>query len=91
MTGIAQAHAIAKASKEAMESFDVMMVAAQIVETADRISKEELVELLFKYSGTLTASVASNVTHVIMSESDFHAMVEDVEMFQQIERDVLGE
>jgi hypothetical protein len=91
LSGIAQAHAIAEASKEAMTDFEVMTMAAEIVKTANYLSEEELISLMFKYSGTLTANVATRVTHILMTESDFDAMVEEVEMFDQISRDVLGE
>lgn len=91
LSGIAQAHAIAEASKEAMTDFEVMTMAAEIVKTANYLSEEELISLMFKYSGTLTANVATRVTHILMTESDFDAMVEEVEMFDKISRDVLGE
>ena len=91
LSGIAQAHAIAEASKEAMTDFEVMTMAAEIVKTANYLSEEELISLMFKYSGTLTANVATRVTHILMTESDFDAMVEEVKMFDQISKDVLGE
>lgn len=91
LSGIAQAHAIAEASKEAMTDFEVMTMAAEIVKTANYLSEEELISLMFKYSGTLTANVATRITSILMTESDFDAMVEEVEMFDQISRDVLGE
>lgn len=90
MSGIAKAHEIAETCKESMTSFDVMMLAAEICQKANFATQEEMAELMFKYSGTLTANVASRLTHVLMSESDFNAMVADVEMFDEIERDVLG-
>ena len=91
LSGIAQAHAIAEASKEAMTDFEVMTMAAEIVKTANYLSEEELISLMFKYSGTLTANVATRITSILMTESDFDAMVEEVQMFDQISRDVLGE
>jgi hypothetical protein len=91
LSGIAQAHAIAEASKEAMTDFEVMTMAAEIVKTANYLSEEELISLMFKYSGTLTANVATRITSILMTESQFNAMVEEVEMFDQISRDVLGE
>jgi len=91
LSGIAQAHAIAEASKEAMTDFEVMTMAAEIVKTANYLSEEELISLMFKYSGTLTANVATRITSILMTESDFDAMVEEVKMFDQISKDVLGE
>jgi hypothetical protein len=90
MSGIAKAHEIAETCKEAMTDFEVMMAASEIVKGASYLSQDELINLMFKYSGMLTANVATRITHILMSESDFNAMVEDVEMFDQIEKDVLG-
>ena len=64
MTGIAQAHAIAEASKEAMTDFEVMTMAAEIVKTANYLSEEELISLMFKYSGTLTANPTNTNTNI---------------------------
>ena len=90
MSGIAQAHEIAEACKDSMMDFEVMTLAAEIVKTASDLSVEDLSNLMFKYSGTLTANVATRVTNILMSESEFNAMVDDVQMFDEIEREVLG-
>jgi hypothetical protein len=91
MSGIAKALEVADTCKDAMTSFDVMMIAAEIVQNAPTLTQEELVHLMFKYSGTLSAAVATRVTHVLMSESEFNAMTAEIEMFDEIAKDVLGE
>jgi hypothetical protein len=91
MSSISKAYELAEAGKEAMTSFDVMVQAANIVKNANTLSEQELIDLMFKYSGTLTAAVASRVTNVLMSESDFDSMCADIQMFDEIEKDVLGE
>lgn len=90
MSGIAKAVEISEACKDSMVDFEVMTLAAEIVEKANYLSQDELIHLMFKYSGTLTANVATRVTSICMSESDFNSMVEDVQMFDKIQRDVLG-
>jgi hypothetical protein len=91
MTGIAKAHEIAELCKESMVDFEVMMCASEIVNNASTLSQDELINLMFKYSGILTAKVATHLTHALMSESDFDAMCEDVKMFDEIGKEVLGE
>ena len=86
-TGIALATEIAEASKNSMVDFEVMMLASKIFHLAP---SDEMSDLLFKYSGTLTAHVATRITNILMSESDFNDMVDEVQMFDEIERDVLG-
>lgn len=89
-TGIALAHEIAEASKNSMMDFEILSLAAEIVQKANHASHEELSHLMFKYSGTLTANVATRITSLLMTESEFNAMVEDVQMFDEIAHDVLG-
>ena len=88
MSDIVTAMKIADASKEGMTDLKVMMAAAEIYKLAP---SEEMQDLIFKYSALLTASVSTHVTSVIMTESQFNNMVAEVEMFDEIERNVLGE
>lgn len=88
MSDIVTAMKIADASKDAMTDLKVMLAAAEIFKLAP---SEEMSELIFKYSAILTASVSTHVTSVLMTESQFNSMVSEVEMFDQIERNVLGE
>ena len=88
MSDIVTAMKIADASKEGMTDLKVMMAAAEIYKLAP---SEEMQDLIFKYSAILTASVSTHVTSVIMTESQFNNMVAEVEMFDEIERNVLGE
>lgn len=90
MSGIAKAMEVAEVCQDAMTDFDVMTLAAEIVQTANHLTQDELINLMFKYSGTLTANVATRLTHVLMSESDFSAMTDEIQMFDEIEREVFG-
>ena len=92
MSDIVTAMKIADASKEAMTDFNVMMAAAEIYKSAmNNPTDEEMQHLIFKYSAILTANVSTRITSILMTESDFNNMVSEVEMFDEIERNVLGE
>ena len=92
MSDIVTAMKIADASKEAMTDFNVMMAAAEIYKSAmNNPTDEEMQHLIFKYSAILTANVSTRITSILMTESDFNSMVSEVEMFDEIERNVLGE
>ena len=86
-TGIALATELADAGKQAIFDFDTMVLASKICQLAP---SEEIQNLLFKYSGTLAAGVATRITHLLMTESDFNAMVDEIDMFDEIEKDVMG-
>ena len=88
MSSITTAMKIAEATKDSITDFECMMAAAQIFKLAP---SEEMKDLLFKYSAILSANVSTRVTSILMTESDFNAMVDEVQMFDEIERNVLGE
>jgi hypothetical protein len=92
MSDIVTAMKVAEASQDGMTSLHVMMAAAELYQaTLNNPTPEEMQELIFKYSATLTASVATRVTHVLMTEEQINSMVDQIDMFEQIEKDVLGE
>ena len=92
MSDIITAMKVAEASQDGMTSLHVMMAAAELYKTAlNNPSAEEMQELIFKYSATLSASVATRVTHVLLTESQINAMAEQIDEFDQIAKDVLGE
>ena len=81
MSDIVTAMKVAEASQDGMTSLHVMMAAAELYQaTLNNPTPEEMQDLIFKYSATLSASVATRVTHVCMTEADFDAMVSDVQM-----------
>ena len=89
-TGIALATELADKAKEAMFEEDVLVLGAAIIENASNISQDELMSLLFKYSATLTANVGTRITHALLSESQISAMISEIEMFEEIEQEVMG-
>ena len=90
-TGIAKAEQLAQAGKDAMTDFDVMVLVSHIVRSAKDITEDELIHLMFKYSGTLTASVSARLTSILMTESELNEMISDIQMFDEIGKSVLGE
>ena len=92
MSDIVTAMKIADASKDAMTDFNVMLAAAELYKASlNNPTDEEMQHLIFKYSAILTANVTTRITSILMTESDFNSMVSEVEMFDEIERNVLGE
>ena len=89
-TGISLATELADVAKEAMFELDVLTLGAKIVGEAKDLSEDELISLLFKYSGTLVANVSSRITHTLLSETQIKDMVSEIEMFEEIEKDVMG-
>ena len=90
-TGIAKAEELAQAGKDAIMDLDVMLLASQIVKSAKDITEDELIHLMFKYSGTLAASVSARLTSILMTESELNEMISDIQMFDEIGKSVLGE
>lgn len=88
MSSITTAMKIAEATKDSITDLECMFAAAEIFKLAP---SEEMKDLLFKYSAILSANVSTRVTSILMTESDFNAMVDEVQMFDEIERNVLGE
>lgn len=46
---------------------------------------------LFIYSAMLSATVGDKVTKILLDESDFDLMLEEIEEFDKMKADVLGE
>ena len=90
-TGIAKAEELAQAGKDAIMDLDVMLLASQIVKSAKDITEDELIHLMFKYSGTLAASVSARLTSILMTESELDEMISDIQMFDEIGKSVLGD
>lgn len=92
MANISNAMAIAEASREAMTTPEVVVVGRQFLRTAlnGKNPNEETLELFFKYSAMLSAACASRVTTVLLSESDFDSMMNDIREVEDLEN-LLGD
>ena len=92
MSSILSALQVAEASREAIFDERNLSSAADFISTfCSDVDREKAVEALFKYSADLTANTATRVTMVLMSESEFSAVCDQIREFDQIEKDVLGE
>ena len=76
MSNISTALAIQEACSHAVYADESMQIAAEIAQETN--FNPDVLKLLLKYTATLTAGVASNVTSVLMSESDFNHMMDEM-------------
>ena len=88
MSNISTALAIQSATKDAMYSEYVMEHARDFVEALVGDASEHQIKLLFKYSSVLSAAVASKLTEVLMTESDFSNMISEINEFEEISKTV---
>ena len=92
MSSILSALQVAEASNQAIFSENNLQAAADFIsEFCSEFDREKAVQALFRYSADLTANTATRVTMVLMSESEFSAVCDQIREFDQIEKDVLGE
>lgn len=77
MSNIATALAIQEACSNAMYADEPISIAAEIAHEA--AFNPNVLRLLLKYTATLTAGVATNLTSVLMSESDFNHMMNELQ------------
>jgi len=73
MSNISTALAIQEACSRAYYAEDSVELAAAIAHQSD--FNPEVIQLLMKYTALLTARVATNMTQILMSESDFQHMM----------------
>jgi glutamine synthetase type III len=90
-TGIALATEISSKAKEALFDNDVLTVACELLTATGCEDNENINSLLFKYSAILSSSVAAKVIQAVLTESQLSGMISDIEMFNSIGKDVLGE
>ena len=95
MSNIATAIAIAEATQEAVHDNMVMEMARDLLagltnKTPSEFTNDEM-SLVFKYSATLASATATYVSSAILGNNNFDNMVESVQEFENMERDVFGE
>ncbi len=88
MSNIATALAIQSATKDAMYSEYVMDSARDFVEALVGEADERHIKLLFKYSTMLSAAVATKLTEVLMTESDFNSMMSEINEFEEMTKNI---
>lgn len=84
MSNISTAIAIQEAAKEAMYSEYVMQSARDFVETLVDQPSDHHIKMLFKYSSMLSAAVAARLTEVLMTESEFNAMMLEINEMESL-------
>jgi hypothetical protein len=85
MSNISTALAIADATKQGMYSKEVKDSAYEFLKTLTEYDEfEEIVNALFKYSATLSACVSTAVTNVLLTESQFAAMIAEVNELEDL-------
>jgi hypothetical protein len=50
-----------------------------------------MARMLFEYSATLSALTATLVSHAILSETQMHEMISEINEIENISKEVLGE
>ena len=85
MSNISTAIAIADATKQGMYSQEVKDSAYELIKALTEYDEfEEIVDALFKYSATLSACVSTAVTNVLLTESQFAAMIAEVNELEDL-------
>jgi hypothetical protein len=85
MSNISTAIAIADATKQGMYSKEVKDSAYEFLKTLTEYDEfEEIVNALFRYSATLSACVSTAVTNVLLTESQFAAMIAEVNELEDL-------
>ena len=88
MSNLSTAFAIADATKDGMYSKEVKDSAYELIKALSEFDElDEVIDALFKYSATLSASVSTAVTSVFLTESQFAAMMSEINELEDLGRD----
>jgi hypothetical protein len=70
---------------------EVMFEAAKVFRKVQNgISAEEFADVMFRYSGILSAATATLVANVCLGENKMSEMVDAIDEMEKISQDVLG-
>lgn len=84
MSNIATAFAIAEACQEAVNDQETITSAMEMFRDLGVYPTEETVTALMKFAAHLTSASATRVVSVIMSESEFKSMMEDIKEMESL-------
>ena len=88
MSNISTALAIADATKQGVYSKEVKDSAYELIKAFSEFDEfDEVVDALFKYSATLSACVSTAVTNVFLTESQFAAMIAEIDEVEGLVND----
>lgn len=79
---------IREATEEALMDPELMDLAGFIFQNHKFIEDDQLAQLLFKYSASLSALTATLVTQVCLSQSDLSDMVATIKEMNQLEKEI---
>jgi hypothetical protein len=89
---IIKAMEISEATKDAMTMPEVMFEAAKVFRKVQNgISAEEFSEVMFRYSGILSAATATLVASVCLGENKMNEMISEIDEFEKTTSEILSE
>jgi hypothetical protein len=93
MSDIVTAIRIQQATSESLHDETVMDTARALMLTltGNEMPSDEAIHALFTYSALLSANVATRITSVLLTESQFDSMCQEIQEFDDMEKGVLGD
>ena len=88
---ISTALKIQDATQEAFQDEQVMQMAAAIFQMRNDVDNDTMAKMLFQYSASLSALVATLVTNAILSETQMQEMISEIQEFESLSTEILGE
>ena len=88
---ISTALKIQDATQEAFQDEQIMKMAAAIYQMRNDVDNETMAKMLFEYSATLSALTATLVSHAILSETQMKEMISEIQEFENLSTEILGE
>ena len=88
---ISTALKIQDATQKAVMNEDIMKMAGFIYTHRNDVDDEMMAKIIFEYSANLSALVATLVSEAILSETQLKEMISEIESFEKISKEVLGE
>lgn len=85
---IATALQIQQATGDAVTDIQTMMMAKDIFQNHNTMTKEELSQALFQYSAHLSALTATLVAHACLTETQINDMVSDIKEFEDLGKEM---
>ena len=88
---ISTALKIQDATQKAVMDENIMKMAGFIYTHRNDVDDEMMAKIIFEYSANLSALVATLVSEAILSETQMKDMISEIESFEKISKEVLGE
>lgn len=88
---ISTALKIQDATQKAFTDETIMLMAAAIYHNRNDVDNETMGKMLFEYSASLSALVATLVTDAILSETQMKEMISEIQEFENLSTEILGE